>query len=124
MVFSQSPSLQIFVRGETMPCADVPTYHLGPVTAIEADYIVVAYGLPHRHSGSQNFLRLNGPSKLIERSVYGCDEVRNLTGSDHMMTNIAPDNLRCQMRIDCFVVHGTIHHSFFHKPSYSKDKIG
>jgi hypothetical protein len=100
MVFPQSPSLQIFVRGETMPCTDMPTYHLGPVAAIEADYIVVAHRLPYRHSRSQNFFGLTWPSKPSKRSMNRRNEFWDLTRSNPMMPNITLDDSGGEMRID------------------------
>src|SRR5215470_10146651 len=94
-----------------------------PVAAIQANYIVVAHGSPHRHRRGQNFFGLTWLSKLIERSVYGRDEARNLTGSDRMMSEIAPDNLRCQMRIDCVVVHGISHHNLLSNHYIAKMKL-
>jgi hypothetical protein len=71
---SASPSLQIFIRVQTMPCTDMPTQHRGSVAAIEADHIVLAYRLPHRNGRSANFLGFRPLSKLTKRSMYRCDE--------------------------------------------------
>ena len=74
MVSPQSPSLQIFIRVQTMPCTDMPTQHRGSVAAIEANHIVLAYRLPHRNGRSANFLGFRPLSKLTKRSMYRCDE--------------------------------------------------
>jgi hypothetical protein len=92
MVVPQSPSLAVVIPAQAMLSRDMPTQGLGPVAAIEANHVFVANRLPHRHSRSEDFLGLIWPSKLRKRSVYRCDEFRNLTGSDCMMLDITPDD--------------------------------
>ena len=71
----QSPAVQIVVPTQSMPCCDMPVQGLTRVAAIQANHIVVAHRLPHRHRGTENFLGLNGLCKLTEGSMYQCDEV-------------------------------------------------
>ena len=97
---AQSPSLEIFIRAQTMPCADVSTKHLGAVAAIETDHILVAYRLPYRHSRYQNFFGLTRPSKPSKRSMNRRNEFRDLTRSNRMMPNITLDDSGGEMRID------------------------
>jgi hypothetical protein len=96
-----------------VPYADMPSQRFAPVAAIQANHIVVAHGLPHRHGRGQNFLGLNALSKLTKGSMYRRYEFGNLIGRNRMMPHVAHDNLCRQMRIEHFVVHGTIRHSFF-----------
>jgi hypothetical protein len=69
-------------------------------------------GSPYRHGGNQNFLGRNGLSKLSHSSMDCGDQIRNLAGSDRMMPHVTPDDFRREVRINHFVVHGTIPHSF------------
>jgi hypothetical protein len=52
-------------------------------------------GSPHRYRRNQNFLGLNGLSKLTERLIYGRDEIGYLLGSHPMLDDVAPDDHRC-----------------------------
>src|SRR6516164_9107658 len=94
------------------------------MAAIQANHIVMMYGAPHRHCRSENFLGLNGLSETAKGSMYRSYEFCNLIGRNPMMPHVATDDLRRQMRIEHFVVHGTIRIRFSVVPSYSKDKIG
>jgi len=95
MIAPQSPSLQVFIRIEPVPRADVPSKHLRPIATIEAHHVVLVNGSPYRHSGNQNFLGLNGLPKLTERLIYGSDEIRKLLRSHPMLDDVALDDLRC-----------------------------
>jgi hypothetical protein len=75
MIASQPPSLPVFIPGEAVANADVPSQCLAAIAAIEANHVVMAYRLPDRHSRSQNLRWLNLLSKLTERPMYRCDEI-------------------------------------------------
>jgi hypothetical protein len=49
---------------------------------------------PYRHSGNQNFLGLNGLSKLTECLMHGSDEIRKLLWSQRMVPDVALDDHR------------------------------
>jgi len=95
MIAPQSPSLQVFIRIEPVPRADVPSKHLRPIATIEAHHVVLMNRSPYRHGGNQNFLGLNGLSKLTERLINGSDEIRNLILSHLMLDDVALDDHRC-----------------------------
>jgi len=95
MIALEPPSPQVFVPVEPMARADVPSQRLPPVAAIQAHHIVLMNGSPHRHGGDQDFLGLNGLSKLTERLINGSDEIRNLIRSHLMLDDVALDDHRC-----------------------------
>jgi hypothetical protein len=70
MTAPQPPPLAVFIPGQTVPGADVPSQRLAPVAAIETSHIVPMHGSSHRDSGNQNFLGRNGLSKLTDRPMY------------------------------------------------------
>jgi hypothetical protein len=57
-----------------MPITDMPTQRFARKPAIEANHMVVAYGLPHGHSRGTNLFGLNWLFKLSKRSMHRCDE--------------------------------------------------
>jgi hypothetical protein len=91
-----------------MPITDMPMQRFACKAAIEANHVVVAYGLPHRHSRGTNLFGLNRLAKLSKRSMHRCNEFRNLFGSNRVIPHVATDDLRRQVWIDHLVVHGTI----------------
>jgi hypothetical protein len=95
MIASQSPTLQVFIPIEPVARADVPLQGLPPVAAIQANHVILMYGSPRRHGWDQNFLCLNGLSKLTERLINGSDEIRNLIRSHLMLDDVALDDHRC-----------------------------
>ena len=95
MIVPQSPTLQVFIPIDPVPRADVPSQRLAPIAAIQAHHKVLMNGSPHRYSGNQNFLGLDGLSNLTDSSMDCDDEIRKLTGCDGMMPDVALDDLRC-----------------------------
>ena len=95
MIVPQPPTLQVFIPIEPVPRADVPSKHLRPIATIEAHYVILMNGSPHRHGRGKNFLVLNGLSKLTERLINGSDEIRNLIRSHPMLDDVALDDHRC-----------------------------
>jgi hypothetical protein len=73
----------------------MPSQCLAPIAAIQAHHIVMMNGSPHRYSRCENFLGLNGLSKLTERLINGNDEIRNLIRSHPMLDDVALDDHRC-----------------------------
>jgi hypothetical protein len=57
-----------------MPITDMPMQRFACKAAIEANHMVVAYGLPHRDGRGTNFFGLNWLSKLSKRSMHRRDE--------------------------------------------------
>jgi hypothetical protein len=108
MIGTQAPTLQIFISAQSVLAADVPWERFPSITTIEANNMVVAYGLPDRHSRGANLFRLNWLAKLSKCSMHRCNEFRNLIGSNRVTPHVATDDLRRQVWIDHFVVHGTI----------------
>jgi hypothetical protein len=53
-----------------MLLTDVTKQQFPSIAAIQANYIVVAYRLPHWHGGGENFLPLIRSSKLRKRAMY------------------------------------------------------
>jgi hypothetical protein len=123
MIPPQTPTLQIFIRAQTMLFADMPTQHFRSKAAIKANHIVVAYRLPYRDNRSGNFLGLIWPSKLRKRSMHRRDQFRNLIGLDCMMPHVAPDDLCRQVWIDDFVVHGITFVDLLLLLSYTEIKL-
>ena len=74
MIFAQTPSLQIFISAQAMPISDMPMQRFSCKAAIEANHVVVAYGLPHGHSRGTNLFGLNWLAKLSKRSMHRCNE--------------------------------------------------
>src|SRR5215831_8692124 len=83
----------------------MPTQGFARVAAVEANHIVTMNRSAHRHGRSKDFLWRIWPSKLSKRSMNGCDELRNLTGSHRMMLEITPDDPGGEMRIDLLGVN-------------------
>ena len=106
-----------------MPYADVPSQRFAAVATIQANHIVMMYGSPHWHRRTKDFLGLNGLSKTAKGSMYRSYEFCNLIGRNRVMPHVATDDLRRQMWIEHFVVHGTIRQSFFSCFTYSRDKL-
>jgi len=95
MIAPQSPTLQVIIAIEPVSRADVPAQRLSPLATIQAPHIVLMNRSPNRHGGNQNFLGLNGLSKLTERLINGSDEIRNLIRSHLMLDDVALDDHRC-----------------------------
>jgi hypothetical protein len=106
MIAPQSPPLQVLISAQSMLAVDVPSQRLPSVAAVQTNHVFLMNGPPYRHSGSPNFLGLNGLSKLAERLMYWGDKIRNLAGSYPVMLYVIPDYSRGEMRIDSFSFHG------------------
>ena len=70
MFIPQPPTLQIIGSAQPMLLTDMTKQQFPPIAAIQTNHIVVAYRLPHWHSGSENFLGLIRSSKLRKRSMH------------------------------------------------------
>jgi hypothetical protein len=70
VIASQPPPPPIFIPGEAVADAKVPSQSLAAMPAIETNHIVMAYRLPDRHSRSPHRLRLWRLAKLTERPMY------------------------------------------------------
>jgi hypothetical protein len=74
MIGTRARTLQIFMSAQSVLAADVPSQRFPSITTIEANHKLVTHRLPHRYSGSPNFLGLNTLDKLSKRSMHRCDE--------------------------------------------------
>src|SRR5215831_19048468 len=68
MILPQPPALQILIRAQAVPAADMPAQSF-PIAAIQADHIIFADGLTHRYRRSQRYLGRIGPSNPIKLLV-------------------------------------------------------
>ena len=75
MIAAESPTLQIFISAQAVSRGDMPAQRFPPVAAIQAHHVILMDRSPYRYGGGQDFLRLNGLSKLTERSVDRNDEI-------------------------------------------------
>jgi hypothetical protein len=94
MVGPQSPASPIFLPAQAVSAADVAAEGFSPIAAIEANHIVVAYGLANRDSRGECLVGKRLLSKLTEASVHGSDEVGKLTCSDYMVSQVTPNDFR------------------------------
>jgi hypothetical protein len=78
MTAPQTPPLPVFIPGQTVPGADVPSQRLAPVAAIETSHIVAVDGPSHRHSGSENLVWFGRLSNLTDRPMNGGNQIGKL----------------------------------------------
>jgi len=105
MIVPQSPSLQVFILIERMSRADVPLEHCSSVAAIQANHIIVVHGSSHRYSRCENFLCLNGLSKVTQRVMNCGDQVRKLLWSQRVVPDVAADDHSRGLWIGLFGIH-------------------
>src|SRR5215469_3029392 len=92
MVGRQSPALQIFGWAQPLSPVVVAAQGQPPRPALQAHHKVVAHGLAYRDRRGQRFFDNRLLPKRTQTSVYGGDEVRQLTCVDFVISQIAPDN--------------------------------
>jgi hypothetical protein len=105
MIAAQSPSAQVFIPTESVLATDVASERLGPIATIEAHDVVLMNGSPHRHGGNQNFLCLNGLSKVAQRVMNCGNQVTKLLSSHRVVPNVVADDHSRGMRVGLFGIH-------------------
>ena len=115
MILPQPPALQIILRAQAVPSADMTAKGFPPVAAIQADHPILTHRLPHRYRRSQRHLRRNGPSNLSQRSVYRSDEMGKLTCADSVVPKVTSNNFRGEMWIRALGIHGSPQISLFRR---------
>ncbi len=70
MIAPQSPSLQVFVWAQAVSAGDVAAQGFPPITAIEANHVVVADRLAHRDSGGKHFFDRSLRSDPTQRAMH------------------------------------------------------
>jgi hypothetical protein len=69
-----------------------------PIAAIEANHIIVAHGLANRDSRGECFFGKGLLSEPAKASVDDRDEIRKLTCSDFMVSQVTPNDFRGEWR--------------------------
>jgi hypothetical protein len=65
----------------------------------------VLHGSPHRYSGCENFLCLNGLSEVTQRVMNCDDQVRKLLWSQGVVPNVAADDHSRGLWVGLFGIH-------------------
>src|SRR5215831_10065546 len=106
MILPQPPALQILIRAQAVPAADMPAQSF-PIAAIQADDIILADGLTHRYRRSQRHLGRIGASDFSQRSMYGSDEIRKLSCADSVVPKITSNDFRGEIWVRVLGIHGS-----------------
>jgi hypothetical protein len=113
MVRLQSPASQIFRPAQTVSAADVAAEGFSPMAAIEANHIIVAYGLANRDSRGECFFGKGLLPEPAKASVDDRDEIRKLTCSDVMVSQVTPNDFRGEWPMTVFGFHGSLPGTIF-----------
>ena len=105
MIAPQSPSLQVFVAVERVLRADMASERFSSIATIQANDIIVVHGSPHRYSGCENLLRLNGLSEVTQRVMNCGDQVSKLLWFQGVVPNVAADDHSRGMWVGLFGIH-------------------
>jgi hypothetical protein len=113
MIGPQSPASPIFISAHAVSAADVAAEGFSAIATIEANHIVVAHALANRDSRSKCFFAKRLPSKLTEASMNDRDEIRKLTCSEFMVSQVTPNDFRNEWPMTVFGVHGSLPGTIF-----------
>jgi hypothetical protein len=113
MVGPQSPTFQIFSPAQAVSAANVAAEGFCPIAAIEANHIIGTYRLANRDYRGECFFGRGLLPKLTEASVDDGDEVRKLTCSDFMVSQVTPNDFRDQWPMTVFGFHGSLPGTIF-----------
>src|SRR5215831_12057336 len=108
MVRLQSPASQIFRPAQTVSAADVAAEGFSPMAAIEANHIVVAYGLANRDSRGQCFFGKGLLTEPAKAHVDDRDQIRKLICTDFVVPQVTPNEFRGECPMTVFRFHGSL----------------
>jgi len=107
MIGLQPPASQIFSAAQAVSAADVAAQGFPAVAAIQADHVVGTHRLAHRDSRGECFFGKGLLPEPAKASVDDRDEIRKLTCSDFMVSQVTPNDFRGEWPMTVFGFHGS-----------------
>ena len=101
MVSRKFPSGAILLHGQSMACSEMPSEHLTPQTAFQANDIIAMHRSPDRDGSCPLTPGFGcGFSEPRERPIDGRDQFSELVGPDLVSSNIRGDDVSRQFSIE------------------------